>query len=71
LVINGSQDRLFALDGVKAAFAKIARCYSSGLFSGWLPLPVFRFSVRRPKIRSRSCFMHRFLLLKWLMGDGH
>lgn len=27
LVINGSQDRLFALDGVKAAFDKIARCY--------------------------------------------
>jgi dienelactone hydrolase len=27
LVINGSQDRLFALDGVKAAFEKIARCY--------------------------------------------
>jgi dienelactone hydrolase len=28
LVINGSQDRLFALDGVKAAFEKIARCYA-------------------------------------------
>ena len=28
LVINGSQDRLFALDGVKAAFDKIARCYA-------------------------------------------
>ena len=28
LVINGSQDRLFALDGVKAAFDKIARCYT-------------------------------------------
>jgi hypothetical protein len=27
LVINGSQDQLFALDGVKAAFEKIARCY--------------------------------------------
>ena len=27
LVINGSRDRLFALDGVKAAFEKIARCY--------------------------------------------
>jgi dienelactone hydrolase len=27
LVINGSQDRLFALDGVKTAFDKIARCY--------------------------------------------
>jgi dienelactone hydrolase len=27
LVINGSQDRLFALDGVKAAFEKISRCY--------------------------------------------
>jgi dienelactone hydrolase len=27
LVINGSRDRLFALDGVKAAFDKIARCY--------------------------------------------
>jgi hypothetical protein len=27
LVINGSQDRLFPLDGVKAAFDKIARCY--------------------------------------------
>jgi dienelactone hydrolase len=28
LVINGSRDRLFALDGVKAAFDKIQRCYS-------------------------------------------
>jgi dienelactone hydrolase len=28
LVINGSQDGLFALDGVKAAFDKIGRCYS-------------------------------------------
>lgn len=28
LVINGSQDQLFALDGVKAAFDKIARCYA-------------------------------------------
>jgi dienelactone hydrolase len=28
LVINGSRDRLFALDGVKAAFDKIARCYA-------------------------------------------
>ncbi|MGH9839226.1 MAG: dienelactone hydrolase family protein [Blastocatellia bacterium] len=28
LVINGSQDRLFALDGVKAAFDKIGRCYA-------------------------------------------
>jgi dienelactone hydrolase len=28
LVINGSQDRLFALDGVKAAFEKIGRCYA-------------------------------------------
>jgi dienelactone hydrolase len=28
LVINGSQDRLFALDGVKAAFEKIPRCYA-------------------------------------------
>lgn len=28
LVINGSQDRLFALDGVRAAFDKIARCYA-------------------------------------------
>jgi dienelactone hydrolase len=27
LVINGSQDRLFALDGVKRAFEKIAQCY--------------------------------------------
>lgn len=27
LVINGSRDRLFALEGVKAAFEKIARCY--------------------------------------------
>lgn len=27
LVINGSQDRLFELNGVKAAFEKIARCY--------------------------------------------
>ncbi len=28
LVINGSQDRLFALDGVQTAFDKIARCYA-------------------------------------------
>jgi dienelactone hydrolase len=28
LVINGSQDRLFALEGVKAAFDKIASCYA-------------------------------------------
>jgi hypothetical protein len=28
LVINGSQDRLFAPDGVTAAFDKIARCYA-------------------------------------------
>jgi dienelactone hydrolase len=28
LVINGSQDRLFAPEGVKAAFDKIARCYA-------------------------------------------
>ncbi len=28
LVINGSRDRLFALDGVKAAFEKINRCYA-------------------------------------------
>jgi dienelactone hydrolase len=28
LVINGSQDRLFALDGVKAAFKKIESCYA-------------------------------------------
>jgi dienelactone hydrolase len=28
MVINGSQDRLFALDGVKAAFDKIGRCYT-------------------------------------------
>jgi dienelactone hydrolase len=28
LVINGSQDRLFELNGVKAAFAKVARCYA-------------------------------------------
>ncbi len=28
LVINGSQDRLFALDGVKAAFETIGRCYT-------------------------------------------
>lgn len=27
-VINGSRDRLFALDGVKAAFDKVARCYA-------------------------------------------
>jgi dienelactone hydrolase len=27
LVINGSEDRLFALEGVKAAFTKISRCY--------------------------------------------
>jgi dienelactone hydrolase len=27
MVINGSKDRLFALDGVEAAFDKIARCY--------------------------------------------
>ncbi len=28
LVINGSRDRLFALDGVKAAFDKVERCYA-------------------------------------------
>jgi dienelactone hydrolase len=28
LIINGSQDRLFELNGVKAAFEKIARCYA-------------------------------------------
>jgi dienelactone hydrolase len=28
LVINGSKDRLFPLDGVKAAFAKIERCFA-------------------------------------------
>ena len=28
MVINGSQDRLFASDGVKAAFEKIERCYA-------------------------------------------
>lgn len=28
LVINGSRDHLFAIDGVKAAFDKIARCYA-------------------------------------------
>jgi dienelactone hydrolase len=28
LVINGAQDRLFALDGVKASFARIGRCYA-------------------------------------------
>ena len=28
LVMNGSRDRLFALDGVKAAFDKIERCYT-------------------------------------------
>ena len=28
LIINGSQDRLFAPEGVKAAFEKIARCYA-------------------------------------------
>ena len=28
LVINGSQDGLFALDGTKAAFDTIARCYA-------------------------------------------
>ena len=28
LVINGSRDRLFALDGVKAAFETIGRCYA-------------------------------------------
>ncbi len=28
MVINGSQDRLFALDGVNAAFDKINRCYA-------------------------------------------
>jgi hypothetical protein len=30
LVINGSRDRLFALDGVKAAFDKIERYYAQG-----------------------------------------
>ena len=28
LVINGARDRLFALDGVKAAFETIGRCYA-------------------------------------------
>ena len=28
MVINGSKDRLFASDGVKAAFEKIERCYA-------------------------------------------
>jgi hypothetical protein len=28
MIINGSQDRLFALDGVNAAFDKISRCYA-------------------------------------------
>jgi dienelactone hydrolase len=28
LVINGSQDRLFAPDGVKSAFEKVSRCYA-------------------------------------------
>jgi dienelactone hydrolase len=31
LVINGSQDRLFALDGVKAAFKKIESCYAKAV----------------------------------------
>jgi len=34
LVINGSQDRLFALDGVKTAFDKIGRCYVKAGASG-------------------------------------
>jgi hypothetical protein len=34
LVINGSQDRLFALDGVKAAFDTIGRCYTKAGASG-------------------------------------
>ena len=34
LVINGSQDRLFALDGVKTAFDKIGRCYGKAGASG-------------------------------------
>jgi dienelactone hydrolase len=33
LVINGSQDRLFAPEGVKAAFDKIARCYAKARVS--------------------------------------
>jgi len=28
MVMNGSQDRLFAPEGVKAAFDKIARCFA-------------------------------------------
>jgi hypothetical protein len=28
LVINGSQDRLFAPDGVKSAFEKVSLCYA-------------------------------------------
>jgi dienelactone hydrolase len=28
MIINGSRDRLFALDGVKAAFEKVGRCYA-------------------------------------------
>ena len=34
LVINGSQDRLFALDGVKAAYDTIGRCYTKAGASG-------------------------------------
>jgi dienelactone hydrolase len=34
LVINGSQDRLFALDGVKTAFDTIGRCYAKAGASG-------------------------------------
>ncbi|HEY2932537.1 MAG TPA: alpha/beta hydrolase family protein [Acidobacteriota bacterium] len=33
MVINGSRDGLFALDGVKAAFEKIERCYAKAAFS--------------------------------------
>ena len=34
LVINGSQDRLFALDGVKTAYDTIDRCYAKAGASG-------------------------------------
>ena len=44
MVINGSQDRLFALEGVKAAFDKIARAVRQGRRTRSRALP----AVRRP-----------------------
>ncbi len=39
LVINGSRDRLFALEGVKAAFETIGRCYAKAGAPGSAAVP--------------------------------